>query len=607
VAVASLIACAIVQLTITAAWWRLLGSYGSGLSRAERGLAAAVSGIAQVIGVSLLLAWCGWLARAPLIGGVLLLSGGLLAAGRGPRHAPRHVGEPAAIALRAGSWLLVLLLVGALALAFVRDAVAPDVGWDGLNYHLPMVALMRQTGGLAFPPLHNVIIATYPKVGELWVHWLVAFSDDDRWAGVAQMPFLLVALLATYVIARRLGSSRAAAAFAALLTAFAPVVLAQLTVAYTDVDLSAAILAALALGVAWLGSAAPAAALSCGAALGLVLGSKYSGAGFALVLFAALAAAAWRVAVPRRAAWLAAVACVALLLGADSYVRNWHHTDNPFFPYRTSLIGVTLPGPTKPTDVYGFAETRDLSPLERQVRSWTAVDVVHYSTLFGGFGVVGPFLAALSLVSFAVALRARDTRRLALLALAALLFAVTPLSFRLRFVIYLLGVGGVGLAHVLDRAPARARAALVACGLAVAGCSFVQYARATLAPLQGQAIDWSTRADPCRAAVPPHWRGAYAWLRAHVAPGGSVLVFRAPGEFYHAYCLWTPQLDTHVDFAGGTDPGAADPAALRFLPHGSPAFARFAGGDPAQWRILYADDAVTIAQSAHAAGSAAPP
>ncbi|MEO8603189.1 MAG: glycosyltransferase family 39 protein [bacterium] len=597
-AAAGLIAFLAVQSAVWFAWWRWLRAHATGLTDAERLLCALLLGIAQVVAVSLLLGWLGWLAPRPLFIAVLG-SAGLLARTRARRADHQADGAGSRFAalrgIRAGRAVLLLggLFTIALAMAVMRDALLPDAGWDGLRYHLPMIALMRQTHGLDFSAVHNPVIAAYPKDIELWSHWILAFFGHDRWVDLAQLPCLLLAILATYAIARRLGSRRAAAAFGALLPGFAPVVLMQITTAYTDLAQSALLLTVVALLLAWRDAASPGLGLSLGAALGLLLGSKFSGAAFALLLLAALALLTWRAHGRRHFAALVGVALLALLLGGETYARNWRCHGNPVFPYQVSVAGLQLPGPWPATGVYGFAETRELSPFERQRRSWAAIDIVHHSTLFGGFGVVGPFLAVVSAVSLALALRDRDTARLAVFALFATLFAVTPLSFRLRFVIYLLGLGGVSLGHLLDRAAPRPRVLLVGAGLAVAAISTVQYGQYTLADRWRDPGVWSRRADVCRDAGPAQFRPAYAWLRQTAAPDSRIVVYRGPDEL-SAYCLWTPRVDTRVEFAATDDLTAAGAETLLFLPHRSPAYAHFAAADPSQWRIRFADDAVTI-------------
>ena len=605
---ATLITFLAVQSFVYVAWWRWVGARDAALTRAERLLCAAVLSIAQIVGASLLLGWVGWLALAPLLtvtlaasaatlffsGDRFQLPGGAgLSAGAG-RPAPP--GKTAA-ALRVGIAGLALLFAVALVIALIRDALLPDPGWDGLKYHLPMSALMRQTQGLDFPAVHNPVIAGYPRNGEIWAHWILTFFGDERWVDLAQLPFLLLAVLATYAIARRLGSQRAAAAIGALLLPFAPVVLMQITTAYTDVALSALLLAAVALLLVRRDDASPAVGLSFGAALGLLIGSKFSGLGFGSILFAAFAFVVLRARRRESLAGLAGVALLAVLLGGDAYARNWRRHGNPFFPYRTSIAGLELPGPSAATQVYGVRETRDLSPFERQRRSWAAVDVVNQSALFGGFGITGPFLAAISLLSFVLALRARDRSRLAVFVIFAALFAVTPLNFRLRFVIYLLGLGGVSLAHGLDRAGPRWRALLIAAALGVAGFSTVQFWQTTLATRWRDPAVWSARADPCRDAEPPPFRAAYAWLRQQAPVGSTLVVFPGPDELF-PYCLWTPSFSNRVAFAATADLTPYGAEAILFLPHRSEAYARFSATDPVRWRTLFANDAVTLAAPA---------
>ena len=177
------------------------------------------------------------------------------------------------------------------------------------------------------------------------MHWMLAFLGNDRWLGLAQLPFLFLAMLAIYAAARRLGATGAAATTGALLFACAPVVLSQVTVGYNDVFLTAVLLVAVAVGLAARQSSAPALPLSLGAALGLLLGTKFPAVLFVAVLYAAFACVALRAArAPRPAGSPAGGRRLALLLGGDTYVRNWRQHGNPVYPYATKVLGVKLPG-----------------------------------------------------------------------------------------------------------------------------------------------------------------------------------------------------------------------------------------------------------------------
>lgn len=595
-AAGSLLALVLLQSLIGLAWWRWLRRAPQ-LTTEERLLCTGVLSVAQVVGVSLLLGWFGALSPLPLIGVVLAVSAALAcfpghAVERGPRAAAmRRVAGPATLVLEA-------LLIVTLALALSRAVLSPDPGWDGLKYHLPMTALMRQTHGLDLPPARNPVIAAYPKSGEIWAHWLLAVTGDDRWLSLQQLPFLLLAMLAIWCAARRLGSSPAAAGVAALFFPFAPVVLAQITTAYTDVLLAAMVLTAVALVLAARVAPATPLGLALGAALGLLIGTKFTGATLAALLFGALAVAVLPGGDRRRWRLLALAGGLAVLLGGDAYARNWRQHGNPVFPYRTSVLGRDLPGSRSADDVYGAAETRDEAPLRRLLRSWSAVGMTSHSGVYGGFGIAWPVLAVVGLVSLALAVRERDRRRLAVYALFAALFVATPLHFRVRFVLFLLGAGCLALAHVLDRATPRWRPALVGAVLAAALIGAVQAGRAHWRAMDGAPL---RRGDLCQAAPPPVYRPAYAWLRQH---GGGRPVLTFPGPELFPYCLWTPTVDNAVYFVDADGPqqlrtlADAHRDAILFLQDGTPAFGHYQAADRADWSVVFSDPFVTLVTAA---------
>ena len=587
-----MLAVLVLQALIGLAWWRWLRREPR-LAVGERLLCAALLSIAQVVGVSLLLGWLGVLAPAALIGGVLAAGAlvALLPAGALP--------HPPAVARRdAAGWTAAALLGGLLVLTLTvvlaRGVLLPDAGWDGFKYHLPMTALMRQTGGFDTGPVFNPVIAAYPKTGEIWAHWLLAVCGDDRWLPLQQVPFLALAMLAVWCAARRLGASAGAAATAGLLFAFAPVVLAQITTAYTDVVFAALVLAALALLLA--ASTVPSSplALALGATLGLLGGTKYAGALLAALLFAAAVADALRRRGRRALPWLALVAGLLLLLGGDAYLRNWRQYGNPVFPFRTAVLGWELPGPRTGDDIFGAAEAREQGPLRPLLRSWLAIGETSHSTLYGGLGLVWVLLVPTGIASLCLAARDRDRRRLAVYGLAAVLFVATPINFRVRYALFLLGVGCLAFAHVLDRAAPRVRAALLiaACAAAAIGAAQVGWPAARALTAAG-----SRRADLCHAAPPAVYRPAYAWLREH-AGGRTVLTF--PGPELFPYCLWTPSVDNRVIFAEprSTDElvalAAAHPAAILVLARDAPALEYWRASVPTDWRTLHQDEWVTL-------------
>lgn len=582
---------AVLQALIGVAWWRWLRREPR-LAVGERLLCAGVLSIAQVVGVSLLLGWVGALTPAALIGGVLAASAAvaLWPAGAVAQDpvAPRSAGG------QGGAALLAALLAVTLAIVLTRGVLLPDAGWDGFKYHLPMTALMRQTQAFAPWTMPNPAIAAYPKTAEIWAHWLLAVCGDDRWLLLQQVPFLLLAMLAIWCAARRLGASAGAAAIAALLFPFAPVVLAQITTAYNDVVLAALVLAAAALLLALPAALATPLALALGAALGLLIGTKFVGVALAGLLAAALAAVALHQRGWRALPWLALIGGLALVLGGDAYWRNWRQHGNPVFPFRTAVLGLELPGPRTTDEILGGPETREQGRLRPLLRSWLTVDEISHSTIYGGLGVAWPLIALAGVVSIGLAARERDRRRLALYALGLALFLVVPLNFRARYALFLPGVACLAVAHVLDRAARRWRIALIVAILGVALTDALQVGLPAARALAGAS---ARSTDLCSAAPPLVYRAAYAWLRRH-AGGRTVLTF--PGPELFPYCLWTPAVDNRVVFADArsaddlTALAAAHPAAILYLARDAPALAHWRGTDPSAWRTLFQDEWVTL-------------
>ena len=592
------------QSVIVAAWWRWLTPRSAGWSVAERLMSAGVLAVAQIVGVSLLLGWCGLLAPRPLVLLVAAVSVALLMS-----PLPRATAAAAEVAPPARSiWIaranlaLAAIVLPTIGVILVRGVLAPDFGWDGMRYHLPISALMLQTGGFAFPRAHNSVINGYPKVAEIWTAWVLAFFGDDRWVGLAQLPFLALAMLATYAGARRLAVSRAAALTGALLWPCVPVVLSQISVAYIDLVLASLLLSAVALILSARVVAPSALPAALGSALGLLLGAKFTALLFVPVLYVVFAVVGLRVHGRRLLPGLAFAALLILFFGSDTYVRNVRQYGNPVYPYRAEVLGHHLPGPLSAMSVYGVAETRDVPPVVSHFRSWSAVDVIAASSLYGGFGAAAPFLAAVFAVALATALRRRDWPWLLLFALFALLLYLTPIGFRLRFVLYLLGLGGICLGRLVDGATPWARTAWLAALVIVAVVSCAQLLAVELPLLR--AVD-GTRADTCRNAPTVLFRPAYLWLREHAPAGSTVLSFPPPpGPF--DYCLWTPTFSNRLVYAIAPNTAELErlavtqPDALFFLPNENAVHAAFVASDPARWRTLFADPAVTIVSPAPA-------
>ena len=249
-------------------------------------------------------------------GALLLAAGAWLRSGRpGPPALPR-----ARPGLLVGVLLLVVLLGVGYEL-FVVVATPPN-NWDSMHYHLARVAAWHARGSLSYFPTHNGIENGYPQNAELLVLWTVVFLGRDLLAALPQLLAGLATAVSVYGIARRLGSDRARAAFAALL--FPTLTIVALESVTTQNDLVEASFVAAAVALA-LGRSRAETALA-GLALGLAAGTKltFLYALPALVVIGLLA-------LPRRR--LAELSVAAVLgfafVGMYAYVQNLVETGRP--------------------------------------------------------------------------------------------------------------------------------------------------------------------------------------------------------------------------------------------------------------------------------------
>jgi len=216
---------------------------------------------------------------------------------------------------------------------------------------------------------------------------------------------------------------------------------------------------------------------------GVAVGVKFSNlAGIAVVGLVVVGTTLWRDAVQERrtgrAVRRAAVQAVCfgvpmLVLGACWYVRNALLWGNPFYP--VAVVG--LPGNAEVVALTGV-EPDQVGTTNR----WWAVLVswasdldwrtYFYGSPTGGLGALWlVVLLPAVLVAFVLLVRARDRLTAwGFLAAGLLMLAVYPSQFHPRYTLFVLGVGGVALAVVLDRLTRLPRQVLLA--VVVAGALF---------------------------------------------------------------------------------------------------------------------------------------
>ena len=282
--------------------------------------------------------------------------------------------------LRGSPLVLTLGVVVGLAVAYEAFLVltTPPNTWDSMAYHLPRAAEWYQRGAVEFlPDAHTERMNAFQPGAEIQVLYTFALARNDLLAELPQWLAQLAVLAAVYGIARRLGWTRPAAAFASLLTATLSIVALESVTTQNDL-----VVAALAAAAAFfvLGPTRADVALA-GLALGLALGTKLTVA-LALPALALLALAAGGA---RRLAWAAAATGGALLLvGSYGYALNLIHTGSPLgdAAENTTLQPErTLGGTVSTVGRVGFGTSTSRLPPERRDpggdRGCGLVDVRH--------------------------------------------------------------------------------------------------------------------------------------------------------------------------------------------------------------------------------------
>jgi hypothetical protein len=202
--------------------------------------------------------------------------------------------------------------------AFLVLATPPN-NWDSFASHLARAVEWKQRGAVEYYPSHTVSVnAAQPNSSILALHGF-AFAGRDTFAAVPQLMAELACVVAVYGVAIRLGFSRSASAFAALLVATLPQIALQSVTTQNDLLTASFLAAAL---YFTLGKARAEFALAA-LAVGLAMGTKAT-AVLALPLLVLAAALVH----DRRDVLFGIVATFAAfaLVGAYGYVLNLAHT-----------------------------------------------------------------------------------------------------------------------------------------------------------------------------------------------------------------------------------------------------------------------------------------
>ncbi len=596
--------------------WIFLGSLAL-WARAKPGGANIIVGTAvlmaaQLVGVMLVAGLFNVLRRETVIGVQLVLNAMLIVWGRvgladmlrrsfnGGQmvwHEIRH--SPTALAVLA---ILVSGIVGVLALGWLL----PPTDFDGLAQHIPIASFFLQNGNIA--PINTPYrgILAYPASGSLLMAWSMLAAGGPQALDLVQWPFWLLGVFALYQIARIARASRSRALVGSSVFALAPIVVLQARTAYVDLMLAGMCLAALALLIdrrlptRWV-------AVIVGCALGIIVGIKYAGLIYAVLLGLGLLL---RVKIDRRKQWremlidVSSAMFCASMLGAYWYVRNWIGLSNPVWPMIVQLgnwrvfegvwTTATFYQDALPPVLTGLSYPAQLWTVWREPTAQFAADM--------RLGGLGPLWLAVGLPCLIVyllqAMRHRDRLAAALFGFMFFAFVLTPANWHTRYVIAPVALSGVAIAVTLDqmdRWPRRVMQGLMVglglCGIIltivsgpVSPADVERFARLPEAERR------SVFADQVAAVKP-----AMRWFSQNV-PSNAIVAYGWQGVVLYPFWEYAPQRRMiyvpPADASSWYDALRKDGAEYLIAHHAS-VEADFAARDP-RFGLLYADDAYLI-------------
>lgn len=332
---------------------------------------------------------------------------------------------------RRSSWVLAWVgagLVTGYAVAYLHGHLTtPPVAVDALNFHLPDVARWITTG--TFWEINQFVPAlahgNYPNNGDVIFLALILPFKSALLVREAMAPYLALTGLATYAIARELGSPRPASLLFAAALCSVPVV-ARPAIVDTQTDIVA--LFGLACGIAFMllhrRSRLRSDLVLAGLALGVSFGTKWY-----TVLDVPAVVALWAIGTGLadrhwRQLRGQVVGLAALIAAAGGFwlLRNLVESANPFFPLKVAPFGITI-----------FNAPRDVI---QELGGFSVADYITKPHILGTYiwpalrdtaGWLGPLFAATVLIGGWIAFSDRRRDRRNELAPAVLLVCIGAL------------------------------------------------------------------------------------------------------------------------------------------------------------------------------------
>ena len=424
----------------------LVAAYGVGsvivratapaVAPAELALYAAAIGLGVTSYATLAVALLGvlvpWLVILLLVAGFVIARRELVAAAviaRGALHRlPRGRTSPLLVA--GCVWGLVILI----------EAVAPEVQYDALSYHLGLPRVWIDAGRLIDVPEQT---QSYYYLGAEMNFALAMLLGGQAAAKLISFAYLGLAVLAVYILARRTFSARAAIIAVALFVT-TPAVAWQGSTTYVDV----AVTAYITLGVVAILSVrrdkSVPLVLIAGALCGLAVATKLTALLAvvpAAVLVVAIGAPGWR------AQRSLAFAATAVLAVAPWPILRYVQTGNPVFPLLNAFFQSPLwPAVNTRFALGDFGVGTDVAGLAQLPLAFTYLGQRFDDGAVGAAFGVGLLLLPLAIVFHR---RSADARALALFAVATFVAWAVSAQYA-RYVLPIVGTFSVLAAAALE-------------------------------------------------------------------------------------------------------------------------------------------------------------
>lgn len=350
---------------------------------------------------------------------------------------------------------LTVLIWVCLELALRLFSYPVQVNSDGPIYHLYFAIRWWKAGKyfLVAAPFGENAATYFPANGDLWFTWLMIAWDGDQLARVGQVPFLMLAGLSAYRIARMLGAGCSSSVIATTWFLTSTAFLVFSFAANVDAIFIANYLMAAYFFLRFARGEDGAASLFLGGlAAGGALGTKSVAIVFVPpLLVLTLLAVLFRPGDRKfRVARLLILIVTPLVPTGFWYFQSTVLMGNPLYPLRVEVFGHPIL-----TGWYG-PEAMKLSPFYIPVSNWRAFGDILVSVLdprlvpLWGLSVLGIWAIPRSQ-------RQKETRWIWLVAMMAvanilLYWLLIPYRTQQRFMLHALGLAVAALAQTLDRA-----------------------------------------------------------------------------------------------------------------------------------------------------------